>query len=483
MPSDWTRTPTFFVSDGAVKQPIPELSGPENERWVQLSTTYPTLSILQSVRGVAVQSMAAAQRYKLLGSLVAQHPQWTLAKAMLAECHYLMTDSYGALELLLRCQELQSILKEEGSGEEDNVDYSELVVKKYRRPALFDSAASLTVDVGTSLARWRRFQESQKSVDAAIGQFARHAAISTNVLEGVFSIDGQSWPRLVKRGFYANSIEGIPRASKIKKKQKIVSILQNTEACFGDLTAVLRDRSLYAEKFVQVVHTKLLLDDNVEISEDDDGSYANLIPRGQYRRVPCFTTHESKGYETRFCPWKDVPREMAWYFEQARMILRDENVNPFLAAAWCQFAFLRIHPFADGNGRVARIISSIPLLLAGLPPVVVSPTRKSNYFDCLDEADRNGDCSALADFLKREMDLAFTEIEAMSAHDLTVNINGSAAATHADPDTPSTPSPLRDAMDAVNTMHLRENKGWSLQPVDISLKAPRSGTQCAPTAV
>ncbi|KAJ3010074.1 hypothetical protein HKX48_007594 [Thoreauomyces humboldtii] len=470
--ASWSMNPTFFASDGAVvNQPIPELSKTELARWEKLSTAYSTLSIAQSVRGVAPQSIAAADRYRLLDPFVTKFPQWTLPKAMIAECHYLMNDSFGAFDLLLQCQasigtgvdgnldnaiaELQKMLEDEHSGEDNVDDESTLIIKKYRRPAVLGSLTVPTVKsptVDTSLSRWKALQESQTSIEAAISQFARHAAISTNVLEGVFSVEGQSWPRLVKRGFIQNSIEGISMASRIQKKQKIVSILQNTEACFGNLTAVLRDRSLYAEQFVQVIHAKLLSDDNVEISEDDDGRYANLIPRGKYRRVPCFTQHESKGYETRFCPWKDVSREMSWYFEQARKILADENLNPFLAAAWCQFAFLRIHPFADGNGRVARIISSIPLLLAGLPPIVVSAARKSEYFDCLDEADTKGDCSPLADYLKREMDLAIIEIEAMNEDNLRVDTSGSAA-PDADPDTPSTPSPLRDAIDAVNAMH------------------------------
>jgi Fic family protein len=71
-------------------------------------------------------------------------------------------------------------------------------------------------------------------------------------------------------------------------------------------------------------------------------------------------------------------------------------------SAWIQWAFLFIHPFADGNGRVARMISSIPLLKKGLPPVVVTQERKSLYFNELFCADRNGDLRPLAEFLKEE---------------------------------------------------------------------------------
>lgn len=61
-------------------------------------------------------------------------------------------------------------------------------------------------------------------------------------------------------------------------------------------------------------------------------------------------------------------------------------------AAWLQWAFLCIHPFGDGNGRVARIISSVPLVKEGLPPIVVVKSKKDEYFRCLDIADRQGMC-------------------------------------------------------------------------------------------
>lgn len=59
------------------------------------------------------------------------------------------------------------------------------------------------------------------------------------------------------------------------------------------------------------------------------------------------------------------------------------STDPFRVCAWLQYAYLMIHPFGDGNGRVARIISSIPLLRVGLPPVIVSVESAEAYFEAL----------------------------------------------------------------------------------------------------
>ncbi|NQU40607.1 MAG: Fic family protein [Lentisphaerae bacterium] len=45
--------------------------------------------------------------------------------------------------------------------------------------------------------------------------------------------------------------------------------------------------------------------------------------------------------------------------------------------------FVRIHPFFDGNGRMARLLANIPVLRGGFPPVVVPAERRSDYIGLL----------------------------------------------------------------------------------------------------
>jgi Fic family protein len=78
-------------------------------------------------------------------------------------------------------------------------------------------------------------------------------------------------------------------------------------------------------------------------------------------------------------------------------------MDPFRAAAWIQWAFVRIHPFVDGNGRMCRLLSSIPLILNDLPPVYVSKASKTQYLQVLTKADEDGDIDELASFLQEEV--------------------------------------------------------------------------------
>jgi Fic family protein len=45
--------------------------------------------------------------------------------------------------------------------------------------------------------------------------------------------------------------------------------------------------------------------------------------------------------------------------------------------------FVWIHPFFDGNGRMARLAANIPVLQAGFPPVMISKLKRREYILCL----------------------------------------------------------------------------------------------------
>jgi fido (protein-threonine AMPylation protein) len=74
--------------------------------------------------------------------------------------------------------------------------------------------------------------------------------------------------------------------------------------------------------------------------------------------------------------------------------------HPVHQAAYLLHATDAIHPFADGNGRVARAVASLPLYRAVGLPLVVTPTSRGEYLDSLERVERD-DGRTLVEFVYR----------------------------------------------------------------------------------
>ena len=57
--------------------------------------------------------------------------------------------------------------------------------------------------------------------------------------------------------------------------------------------------------------------------------------------------------------------------------------NAHESYAKIHLALIHIHPFADGNGRLVRLIANLPLLRAGLPPLLIDQSKRREYITLL----------------------------------------------------------------------------------------------------
>jgi len=64
--------------------------------------------------------------------------------------------------------------------------------------------------------------------------------------------------------------------------------------------------------------------------------------------------------------------------------------HPVVQASYAHYAFVVIHPFADGNGRVSRALASVYTYREASVPLLVFADERRTYFSALAKAD-NGD--------------------------------------------------------------------------------------------
>lgn len=60
--------------------------------------------------------------------------------------------------------------------------------------------------------------------------------------------------------------------------------------------------------------------------------------------------------------------------------------DTFQAAFDAHLTLVSVHPFADGNGRTARLLMNLLLLRGGYPPIAVGPEHRLAYLDAIERA-------------------------------------------------------------------------------------------------
>jgi Fic family protein len=88
--------------------------------------------------------------------------------------------------------------------------------------------------------------------------------------------------------------------------------------------------------------------------------------------------------------------------------IKNSKKNPVEIAAYLHYKLVEIHPFSDGNGRVARLLTNLYLIQKGYPPIVLKKENRSKYYKYLRSADA-GNFSPFTNFIAKAVDEALTQ--------------------------------------------------------------------------
>lgn len=87
-----------------------------------------------------------------------------------------------------------------------------------------------------------------------------------------------------------------------------------------------------------------------------------------------------------------------------------------IVAAYLHHRFVEIHPFSDGNGRVARLLTNLYLMKKGYPPIILKKEERLKYYSCLRKADQE-DLKPFANMIAKAVDESLTIYLAMFGGD------------------------------------------------------------------
>ncbi len=109
-----------------------------------------------------------------------------------------------------------------------------------------------------------------------------------------------------------------------------------------------------------------------------------------------------------------------------------DELRPIELAAILHHRFVWIHPFHDGNGRVARLLMNLEFIRNGYPIAVILNVDRSKYYGTLKRAD-NGDPTSYVNFVasavERSLDLYLRALEPTGKQDRLLSLREAAKMT------------------------------------------------------
>lgn len=224
----------------------------------------------------------------------------------------------------------------------------------------------------------KRQSATPETLKSAVEVAVRAAALDTGAIEGLYTVD---------RGFTMTvALQSLAWEQAIQERGAGVRELFEAQLQAYELVldAVTRNTPI-SEAWIRALHEELCAPQKMYRVLTEMGWQEQELPKGQYKNQPNHVRLTDGTFHA-YSPVDRVPDEMHRFLQQIRSPAF-EAAHPILQASYCHYALVVIHPFADGNGRVARALASIFFYRAMSIPLVIFSNQKPAYLDSLQAAD------------------------------------------------------------------------------------------------
>lgn len=82
--------------------------------------------------------------------------------------------------------------------------------------------------------------------------------------------------------------------------------------------------------------------------------------------------------------------------------------QPFAKAVYIMFILSEIHPFLDGNGRLARVMMNAEFVKGGQSKIIIPTVFRDDYIGTLKKLTKKGDCTSYINMLQRAQEFSAT---------------------------------------------------------------------------
>lgn len=251
-------------------------------------------------------------------------------------------------------------------------------------------------ELANYVTQWKTEAAKLEDTDAYrefLIRLRRQWAIETGVLERLYTITEGASRTLIEKGLDAALLA---REDTDQAPELVVSMIHDQAQALEALYQVISGERQLTTGYIKQLHQVITAHQKHCDVVDSLGMHTQVpLRRGEWKILPNHIDF-GDGSFFQFCPPEQVASEMdqliAWHESH-----QHQGVPPEIRAAWLHHRFTLIHPFQDGNGRIARCLATLVMLDAKWLPPVVTRNDRNDYLLALRTAD-DGDLARLVDF-------------------------------------------------------------------------------------
>ncbi|MDI9349129.1 MAG: Fic family protein [Candidatus Symbiobacter sp.] len=222
-------------------------------------------------------------------------------------------------------------------------------------------------------------------------ELRREWSVYTGLIEGIYQFDRGVTTTLIEHGFdkryIPHGISDIPAS-------EIVDVLTDHKSVLDGLYDFIKSERELTTSYIKELHAALTRNQETADGRDSHGNKIRVpLLRGEWKKLPNNPLSSDGITEYRYCPPEQAASEMDKLIEFYNTLKATRN--PITLACFMHHRITQIHPFQDGNGRVARALASLVLIKAELFPFTVTTDTRADYLSALEYADNDPSINGL----------------------------------------------------------------------------------------
>lgn len=242
---------------------------------------------------------------------------------------------------------------------------------------------------------------SKSTLEKIMREIKREWAIETGKIEGLYTLTKGMSETLIKHGINAKLIS---HSSTNRNPELVAAMLKDQQDVIEGLFDFVSQSRTLSIAYIREMHQTFTRHQETTVALTPEGKLVEVsLIEGDWKKWPNNPLQKDDSIHV-YCPPEHVPAEMDRLIKMHKGHI-EKDLHPEVEAAFLHHRFTQIHPFQDGNGRVARALASLVFLRGGDFPFVVRDEERARYICALEAADE-GQLLILIEFMvEKQKDL------------------------------------------------------------------------------